>query len=26
VRLADDVPELQDWLLAQIRTGLGLND
>jgi Ser/Thr protein kinase RdoA (MazF antagonist) len=26
VRLADDIPELQDWLLAQIQAGLGLND
>jgi len=26
VRLRDNIPELQEWLLAQIRTGLGLCD
>ena len=26
VRLADNIPELQEWLLEQIRTGLGLRD
>jgi hypothetical protein len=24
IRLADGIPEIQDWLLAQIRDGLGM--